>query len=96
VRRIILAAIAALALVLGTLAVTETPAAAHHTHSPYTLCSAYRPSGYSLWGYHSHYYGDGHPAAAHCYYRNNATFANYVNCRYYENHAVTSGTRCAH
>lgn len=85
-RRLIVAVAVAVALTLGSAA----PASAHHTHSPTTLCNAYRPSGYTSLTPHSHYTTSGHPATAHCYYRNNVTFSTIQRCRWYSNHALVS------
>lgn len=94
-RRIITRGVAAIALVVVSLVGFQaSPAAAHHTHSPTTLCNWYRPGGYTSLTPHSHYYTSGHPATAHCYYRSNTTFQLYVTCRWYDTHAFASG--CAH
>lgn len=93
-RKLITSLVVAAGLTFGM----ATPASAHHTHSPTSLCNYYRPGGYTSLTPHTHYYASSlHPAAAHCYYRSNTTFQLYVTCRRYDTHAIVSAsTWCPH
>lgn len=97
-RKLIVTLVMVGALIVGPFAL---PAAAHHTHSPTTACNEllrtfWQPNHTLVWA-HSHYYSSGHPAYAHCLFRNRSTFATNTRCIRYSDHNIVSvSTYCAH